>query len=893
MTRGLRALLVRFGGLFGRQRRDHELDAEMQSHLEMHIEENLRAGMTPEEAHRQALIKLGGIEQTKESYRDRRGLPWLETLLRDVRFGLRMLRKNPGFTAVAILTLALGIGVNVAIFSVVDATLLDPIPLPQPDRIVSLFTTWPSYTHAGFSYPNFLDIQRESRSLSGIAAWRVDSFNLTGSGEPELLHGKRISSNFFSLLGIRPIVGRRFRPEEDQLGAAPVAILSEGLWKRRFGARRDIIGTSIELDGRAYTVVGIVPSSLHLLRFEDSFFDDIFIPVGQWDNPLLRNRRFVLGLRAVGRLAPGATLAQARAEMNQMAYRLVAAYPDQIAGMGVGTDLLKDDLVWQIRPALLLLWGAVGLVLLIACANMVSLLLARSSAREQEFAVRVALGASRGRLVRQLLVESILLASAGGALGVAVAMWGTPAVLRIFPSALPAVARVEVNAMVLAVALGISFVTGLIFGLVPALRISSANPQGALKEGARGLIAGHYRVQGILVAAEVGLSLMLLVAAGLLIHSFVRVWAVNPGFEPNHALTFGLSFSPAKTSSPEKIRANLRELTGKLSALPGVEAASVNLGDMPLEGDSEAPIWPSEKSKPTETSKWPIALLYTVGPDYLRAMGIPLLRGRALSPQDDASTKEVAVIDTDLATSIFRGEDPIGKSLVVGTDPRPIEIVGVVGHVKHWGLDGDATAPVHNEMYFSYMQFGGPLLPILASDTSVIVRSSVSPGGLMAPIRTDVASVDGNAVVYNVRPLDDLLASSLGERRFAMVLLGIFAGIALLLAVVGIYGVVSYLVGQRTHEIGIRMALGAQRRDILRIVLADGGTMALAGIGLGLLGSAVVTRFMEAMLFGVSPTDPVTFASVVAILLTVVLLACWIPARRAMRVDPMVALRYE
>ncbi len=891
--RALRAWLMRFGGLFGKQRRDRELAAELESHLQMHTEENLHAGMTPEEARRQALIKLGGIEQTKENYRGRRGLPWLDTLLQDIRFGSRMLRKNPGFTAIAILTLALGIGVNVAIFSVINATLLDPIPLPQPDRIVSLFTTWPSYAHAGFSYPNFLDIQRENRSLSGIAAWRFDSFSLTGSGEPEQLRGKMVSGNFFSLLGIRPILGRTFRAEEDQLGAAPVVILSEGLWKRRFGAARDVIGKSIELDDKAYTVVGVVPASFHLVRFQDSLFDDVFVPVGQWDNPLLRDRRFSLGLRAIGRLGEDVTLGQARAELTQIAHQLDATYPGQDSAMGLGAVPLKEDLVGEIRPALLLLWGAVGLVLLIACANVANLLLARSSAREQEFAVRVALGASRGRLVRQLLVESILLASVGGALGVVVAMWGTPAVLKIFPSALPPVARVEANATVLAMALGISFVTGVVFGLVPALRISSANPQGALKEGARGSIAGHHRVQGILVAAEVGFSLMLLIAAGLLIRSFVKVWAVNPGFEPNHVLTFGLSFSSAKTSSPEKIRANLRELTEKLRVLPGVEAASVNLGDMPLEGDSEAPIWPGERSKPAETSKWPIALLYTVGPDYFRAMGIPLLRGRVLSSQDDDSTKEVTVIDTDLATSLFHGENPIGKSLVVGADPQPIEIVGVVGHVKQWGLDGDATAPVHNEMYFSYMQFGGPLLAISVGDTSVIVRSSVSPGGLVAPIRREVASVDGNAVVYNVRSMDDLLASSLGERRFAMVLLGIFAGIALLLAVIGIYGVVSYLVGQRTHEIGIRMALGAQRRDILRIVLSQGGGMGLVGIVLGFVASLGLTHLMTTMLFGVSPTDPVTFASVVVILLAVVLLACYIPARRAMRVDPMVALRYE
>ncbi|MFZ0979908.1 MAG: ABC transporter permease [Candidatus Acidiferrales bacterium] len=891
--RRLRAWFVRFGAMFGKQRRDRELAAELESHLQLHIEENLRAGMTPEEARRQALIKLGGVEQTKESYRDRRGLPWLESLLQDIRFGIRMLRKNPGFTAVAVLTLALGIGVNVAIFSVIDATLLDPIPLPQPDRIASVFVTWPSFAHAGFSYPNFLDTQRESRSFSGLAAWRFDSFSLTGPGEPQQLRGKMVSGNFFSVLGIQPILGRGFLPSDDRIGSAPVAILSEGLWKRRFAAQRDIVGRSLDLDGKAYTIVGVAPARLHLIRFEDSLYDDVFVPLGQWDNPLFFDRRFSIGLRAVGRLSPGVTLAQAQAELAQIGHQLVAAFPDKNPRMGLGAASLKEDLVGEIRPALLLLWGAVGLVLLIACANVANLLLARSSAREQEFAVRVAMGASRGRLVRQLLVESVLLASAGGALGVALAAWGTPLVLNVFPSVLPAVARVQTNFTVLAVALGVSFATGIAFGLAPAFRISAAHPGVTLKEGGRGAETRRHRVQGTLVAVEVGLSLMLLIGAGLLIRSFANVWAVNPGFNPNKALTFGVALSPENRTNPEKALATLHELTEKIDALPGVQSDDMVLGDMPLEGDEEAPVWPAAKPKPSKSSEWPLTIIYTVGPDYFRAMGIPVIQGRVFTAQDGASAPHVAVIDQELAKSAFAGEDPLGKTVVVGADPAPIEIVGVVGHVKHWGLDADAKGPVRNQIYFSYEQSAGPLLPIALRDTNVIVRAAASTTALVGPIRSAITSVDAGAVVYNVRSMEQFLDSSLAERRFSMIMLGIFAGIALLLATVGVYGVISYLVGLRTHEIGIRMALGAQRLDILRIVLGEGGKMALAGIVLGLAASLGLTRFMAAMLFGVTAADPATFVGVALLLVGVTLAACWIPARRAMRVDPMVALRHE
>lgn len=890
-VRTLRAWFARFGGLFGKQRRDRELSAELESHLRMHIEDNIRAGMPPEEARRQALVQLGGLDQTKENYRDRRGLPWLETLLQDLRFGLRMLRKNPGFTVVAVLTLALGIGANTAIFSVVDAVLLNPIPYPQPDRVVSLYVTWPTYPHAAFSYPNFLDVQREARSLSGLAAWRVDSFALTGTSEPEELRGEMTTGNFFSLLGVQPILGRTFRPDDDRLGAAPVVVLGEGLWKRRFAADPQVVGKSITLNGKDYTVIGVIPSDVHFLRFQDSFFDDLFLPVGQWDNPLLRDRRFSLGLRVVGRLRPGVALAQAQAEIGEIAKNLDAQYPTENKGMGLGAISFKDELIYPMRPALVLLWGAVALVLLIACANVANLLLVHSARRKQEFAIRAALGASGTRLVRQLLIESILLAAIGGALGIALASWGTGALLRLFPASLPAVARVAMNSRVLFFGVALCVATGILFGALPAIRVSRAGLHDELKEGGRGASGSHHRTQRAFGATQIGLALVLLVAAGLLIRSLTNIWAINPGFNPENLLAFNVAFSPGNLANSEKTHAVLRLLNERLSSVPGVEAVGLNLGDLPLEGDSEVPFWPDEKPKPAQARSWPTAITYTVSSDYFKAMGIPLVRGRLFTEQD-AAGPGVVLVDEDFAKGIFPGEDPVGKRIDFGIG-RPVEIVGVVGHVKQFGLDSDAAAPVHYQMYGSYRSLSGPLLPIAASSTWVVVRAPLPVSALLGNLRRQIGEVDSGAAVYDVRSMNAIVSESLAGRTFSMTLLAIFAAIALLLAVIGIYGVVSYSVAQRTHEIGVRMALGAQRRDILRIVLGQGGGMALAGVALGFVASLGLTRLMKSLLFGVSATDPLTFAAVIVILLAVALLACWIPARRAMRVDPMVALRYE
>jgi predicted permease len=890
--RPLRAWLIRLGGLFGKRRRDGELAAELEAHLQMHIEDNARAGMSAEEARRQALVKLGGMEQTKEACRERCGLPWVESLAQDVRFGLRMLRKNPGFTVVAVLTLALGIGANTAIFSVVDAVLLHPIPYPQPDRLVSMYVTWPWYPHAAFTYPNFLDMQPETRSLSGVAGWLFDSVTLTGTGEPEQVRGKMTTANYFSLLGVHPILGRTFRPEDDHLGAAPVVILSEGLWKRRFSSDPAVIGKSIALGGKDYTVIGVIPSDVHFLRFQDSFYDDLYVPLGQWDNALLRDRRFSLGLRAIGRLRDGVSIGQARAEIQQIGKNLVASYPTMNSGMGLGLTSLKDELISQTRASLLLLWGAVGLVLLIACANMANLLLAHSTGRKEEFAIRAALGASPARLMRQLFAEGVVLAAIGGVLGTALASWGASSLLRLFPASLPAIARVQVNSRVLIFAAGLCVLTGVLFSVLPAFKFSKPQLHSELKEG-RSTRGSHAGTRAAFAATQIGLAVILLAAAGLLMRSLANVWDVNPGFNANHLLVLGVALSPGNLANEQKTHAILRELNDRLSAIPGVQAVGLNLGDLPLEGDAEAPFWPSNKPKPAQLRQWPSALSYTVSPGYFKAMGIPLIRGRVFNDADETANRPVAIIDQDLAKGIFPGEDPIGKQIDFGIGSQPAEIIGVVGHVKHWGIDPDVNFPVQYEVYGPYLKLKGPLLSMVAGATWVVIRSHMPPAAIIGILRKQVNALDSGAAIYNVESMDEILAESLAGRTFAMILLSIFAGMALLLAAIGIYGVVSHLVGQRTHEIGIRMALGARPRDILRDVLGEGGKMAVVGVALGLMAAFGLTRLMSSMLFGVSATDPMTFAAVIAVLLGVALLACWIPARRAMRVDPMVALRHE
>ena len=820
----------------------------------------------------------------------------MNALLQDIRYTLRMLAKSPGFTAVAVLTLALGIGANTALFSVVNGVLLNPLPYPHPNQIVSLYSKPADFTEASISYPDFLDWVRDNRTLSSVAAYRsFQSFNLIGQGEPERVSAAEVSASFFSTLGVNPILGRNFSPTEDQLNGPPAAILSGGFWKAKFGASPSIIGKTLNLDGTDYTVVGVLPANFYFCCRTINFRSgDVYVPLGADKNPWMHVRKIHPGIRAVGRIKQGVTLAQARSDMDRVAENLAAAYPDVDKDVGIGVTPLKQEMVKNIEPFLLVLLAAVGFVLLIASVNVANLLLARSTGRAREFAIRAALGASQGRVIRQLLTESMFLAVAGGAVGLLLAAWGTSAGLALLPSTLPRANDVRMDPRVLLFTLVISLLAGILFGLAPALKTSHPDLHEALKEGGRGASGAKYRTQGVFVVVEMALAVVLLIGAGLAIRTLVGLWSVNPGFDAHNVLRFNVGFPPSVTSgNAAQIRASLRQLTHKIATVPGVTAISQDDGAVPMGEENDLSFWVDGTPKPANENAMPDALWYVVGPDYLKVMKIPLLRGRFLTPQDDANSPAVCVIDENFARKYFGNENPIGKRIDFDLVYKQLEIVGVVGHVKQFGLDESARSPILEQFYTPALQIPDPVLKAFASATEYVARTQGSPDAFAGSIRDAVRSFDNKAVVFDTDTMEHAVSQSLAARRFAMILLAVFAALALLLSGIGIYGVISYVVGQRTHEIGIRLALGAQQKDVLRLVLGQGTKLALFGVGIGIVAAFFLTRLMATLLFGVSATDPLTFAVVALILFGVALLACYIPARRAMRVDPIVALRYE
>jgi predicted permease len=816
----------------------------------------------------------------------------METLLQDIRYGIRMVVKSPGFAAIAILTLALGIGANTALFSVVNGVLLNPLPYEQPERLVALYSKTKEFLHSSISYPNFLDWVREQRSFSSLAAFRQEDYNLTGMGEPERVAAEMVSADFFPVLGIKPIVGRLFRPEEDQVGAQPVALISGGFWKRKFGSSPDALGKTLVLNGVGYTVVGVTPADF---RYQSGNFhnSDVYVPIGQWNDTTFRDRRTGMGMDAVGRLKPGVTLDQARADMDAVAQHLAQIYPEADKDSGVTLIPLKQDVVGDIQPFLLVLLAAVGFVLLIACVNVANLLLARSTGRTREFAIRSALGAGPGRVVRQLLTESLVLAFVGGCLGLLLAAWGTRAAIRLLPDALPRSESVHIDLRVLLFTLAASVLAGIFFGLAPALKTSRADIHETLKEGGRGSSGARHRLQGLFVVVEMATALVLLVGAGLMIRSLGKLWSVSPGFDPHNAITFAFAHPTTLGSTPDAIRAAMRQLHDSVASVPGVQAASLSVGSTPMSGDSELPFWIEGQPKPATTSEMKAALFYAVEADYLQAMGTPLLRGRFLTPEDNERTPFVIAIDEEFARLYFPNQEPIGQRVNFALFDKPAEIVGIVAHVKQWGLDESNQSPVQAQFYFPIWQIPDQFMPLLARGAQFEARTQGSPSVAMGPIRQALGKINPEIVIYNDETLDGIISDSLAARRFSMILLGIFAALALVLSCVGIYGVISYLVGQRTHEIGIRIALGGQQRDVLRLVLGRGAQMALIGVAVGVAGSLLLTRLMNKLLFGVSAYDPLTFLAVAALLILVALAACYIPARRAMRVDPIVALRHE
>jgi predicted permease len=813
----------------------------------------------------------------------------MNTLLLDLRYGLRMLTRSPGFTAIAVLTLALGIGANTALFSVVNGVLLNPLAYPRSSRLVAIYAKTPGYDKAPIVYLNFLDWQRDSRSFASMAAYRNEDYNFIGKGEGERLSGYMISAGFFPTLGVAPILGRTFRPDDDQLGAAPVVILSGGFWKRKFGSSPDIVGEPIILNGTAYTIVGVIPDSF-------SFYGnmrDVYTPIGQWKDPSFRDRRISVSARAFGRLNEGVTLSQARAEMDGIARNLAAAYPEADMGQGITLVSMKEDLVGNVKPLLIVLLASVGFLLLIVCANVANLLLARAVGRSREFAIRSALGASQARMIRQLLTESILLAGSGGVLGLLLAFWGTKAILKGLPAALPRANEVSMDSTVLLFMMALSLFAGTVFGVAPALKATRVNLQEVMNQSGRGSSGFRQRLQGTFVVVEIAMALVLLVGSGLMVRTLAALWRVDPGFNPSHAITFTLSLAATPTTSSAETRARLRYFDEKMRSIPSVQAVSVTLGSRPMVHDSSLPFWIEGEPKPANDNDMPQAMFYLVEAGFQQAMGLTLERGRFVTPQDNENSPVVIDIDDSFARTYFPGQDPIGRRVNLTQFNVQAEIVGVVGHVKQWGLDADPNGAIQAQFFYPFMQLPEKMMPLVAKAVAVVLRTRGDPTAVMGQVRETVKEIDPREVIYNVQTMDEVVANSYAARRLAMILLAVFAALALALACVGIYGVISCLVGQRTQEIGIRMALGAQRRDILHLVLGEGAKMAMVGAAIGIAASLGLTRLMEKQLFGVSPHDPLTYVSVALLLMLVAIAACYVPARRALRVDPMMSLRRE
>jgi predicted permease len=872
-----------------RERRKRELNEEIAGHLQMAAREREERGELRAGADAAARRELGNAGVIQDVTRDQWAWTRLENLLQDLRYGARTLRKSPGFAAVAILTLALGIGVNTALFSVVNGVLLNPLPYPRPHQLVELWWDRTPGQHSSVTYPNFLDWQKESTVFSAVGAYLQDNMIVTGAGEPERVDGVKISANFFDLLGVKPLLGRSFLAEEDQVGAGPVALIGDALWNRKFGSSPEVLGKSITVDGTSCRIVGVVPEKSPIYTTAD-----VFTPLGQFNEEPFRDRRASLGTVGIARMKPGVTLAQARADMDAVARNLATEYPDANKGTGIFVNPLKEDITGEIAPMLYMLLGAVGFVLLIACANVANLLLARSAARAREFAIRVALGATRRRIVRQLLTESILLSAAGCALGLLFAAWATKAALAVIPETVPRTNEIGIDGRVLFFTFAISILVGIAFGAAPALKTSQPDLHRSLKEGGRGSDGTRARTQNIFVAVEMALAVVLLAGAGLMVRSLVGLANVHPGFDPQHVMEFGVSPSAARVTTPAHIRETYREITARFEGVSGVAAASPLVGALPLTGDSLVGFWITGQPKPSAAKEMTRAQWYATAPDYLKVMGIPLQRGRFLSAQDTETAPFVVVVDDGFARSYFPGENPIGKRLNIAIiDVEGAEIIGVVGHVKHAGLGATGILDQRGQIYFAISQLPDRVLPLVGRACTFVVRAAGTPQAVSESLRAASQQLDSRQVLYEFQPMSRVVSHSIAAQRFTVILLGVFAALALVLSAVGIFGVISYVTGQRTQEMGIRVALGAQRGDVLRLVLGHGMRVALLGVAIGLVAALGLTRLVASQLYRVSASDPLTFAGVAALLTCVALAACYVPARRAMRVDPTVALRYE
>jgi predicted permease len=879
-------------GTLRREKIDGELDEELRSHVEMRAADNISAGMSPAEARYDAQKRFGNSTLLKQDTRDIDVIGWLDSVAADVHYATRMLRKNPGFTLIAVLTLALGIGANTAFFSIVNGVLLNSLPHPHPEQLVTLGESKPNFTNGSISYSNFMDWQKDNRVFSSIAIAREYEFTLTGLGDAEQLVAKFVSSDYFTVLGANPVIGRSFAPGEDKIGAAPMALIGAGLWKRKFASSLDLLGKSLTLDGKSYSIVGVIPETFDLYR--SAHPTDVYVPIGQWNNPVLPARGAGLGIHGVARLKPGVTIEQARADMERVTANLAAIYPEWDKGIGANLIPFKRALLGDVQPILLVLLGAVGFVLLIACFNVASLMLARSTGRTREFAVRVALGAGRRRLIRQLLTESTLLALVGGGLGLMVAQGTTRATLSMLPAEMPRAADIRLDSHVLIFTVTISLLAGILFGLVPALKSSNLFVSETLKESGRGSSGTRHRAQSVFVILEMAMALVLLIGAGLMARTISRLWNIQPGFDPRNVLTFSISLPPSRSdTSPAAIRAAFRAVGEKFAATPTVQAVSASWGAIPLGPDDEQLFWLDNQPKPSSENDMNWAISYVVEPDYLKTMRIPLAHGRFFTAADNEHSPAVVVIDEVFAQKFFGNTDPMGRHVTFQRGEVRAEIIGVVPHVKQWGLDSDEAQQLRAEVYVPFMQLPDAAMKLAPTGTTIMVRSDGSNPALFDSLRRVNKEMSAEQVIYGAQTMEQIISQSLSARCFSMILLGVFAIIALILSSVGIYGVISYLVGQRTHEIGVRIALGARRWDVLNLILSQGAKLTLLGIVIGVVAALGLTRLMTRMLYGISASDPLTFIGVAIVLGFVALAACYIPTRRAMRVDPMVALRCE
>jgi predicted permease len=864
---------------------ESQLDAELRFDYDQRVAANIRAGMSESEARRAARLAFGGLEQVKEECRDARGTRWLQDFWQDFRYALRTLRQKPGFAAVAILTLALGSGATTVMFTVINGVLLKPLPYPDPDRLLTLHEETEKYGDQwGFSYPDFLDCRTATRFLAPMAAWRYGGGTVSKPGAAEYAGGREISSDLFSVLGVTLLRGRAFLPDEDRPGGAPVAIVSSRLWQQRYAGSPAAIGMALLFDGKPYTVVGIAPAGFQL-----SGEVDVFTPLGQNTEPRMQNRDAHF-LHVLARLRPSANLAGAQSELALIARHLAEQYPNSNAGRGFLAQPMRQEVVGDVRPTLLLLLGAVSLVLLIACVNVASLLLARAVSRERELAMRMALGAGRGRLLRHTLTESAVLGLVGGVLGVLLAAFGTRPFVVFWPGDLPRAAEVRLDWRVLLFALAVSLLCGLLFGLAPALRVPIRRLEQTLRAGGRTMPGASRRLHSGFVISQIAMAVVLLIVAGTLGRTLLRLSSLDPGINVQNVLAARVALSPGAMASAGQERAAWRDVLDRTRSVPGVQSAALTDIVPMREGENGLGYWTTPAQPPP--NEIPIALASSVTPDYLNVMGIPLREGRFFNDQDRMGNEPIGVIDEVLAQHAFGRAKAVGKRLFVQA-MGPTRIVGVVGHVRHWGLARDDQSQVRDQIYYPFAQVPDTLMPLFSSVMSLAVRTGVQPLSVVEPLRRALRGTAGDQAIYDVRTMEQLAGASLARQRFLLLLFGMFAGLALLLASIGIYGVLAYLTSQRVPEIGVRMAVGASARDVIRLVLRQSVGMIFAGVIAGALAAVAAGRLLERLVTGMRPAEPLTFVAMVSVLVIAALFASFLPARRASRIDPMSALRQE